>query len=354
MRGNTAPRAIACTARTLITHGVLALACAQGAMAQERQLQTPGPAGPLGGTLRMAQVPEAPVPTNVSAAVAATLAPQPAPAVLIIPGSGPTDRDGNSPAGIRASTYRLLAEALAQQNISSLRIDKRGLFGSSAAVADPNAVTIADYATDVRNWIAPLREATAAPCIWLLGHSEGGVVALAAGQGLPPDICGLILVATPGRPLGQVLREQFRTNPANAPLLDQALAAIDALEAGRRVDTGAMHPALASIFHPSVQGYLMNTFPLDPAVLIAGTRLPVLILQGERDIQVSVTDAQRLQQAQQRAKLVFLPSANHVLKQVTSDDRNANMSTYVVTDLPLAGGVVRAITEFIEANTPRR
>ena len=71
------------------------------------------------------------------------------PVVLIVPGSGPTDRDGNSPLGGAAVPYALLARALARQGIASVRIDKRGLFGSAGAVAGSNAVTIADYGDDL-------------------------------------------------------------------------------------------------------------------------------------------------------------------------------------------------------------
>jgi uncharacterized protein len=72
------------------------------------------------------------------------------PLVLIIPGSGPTDQEGNNPLGVKASTYRLIAEGLAARGIASLRIDKRGMYASAAAAPTPNAVTIADYASDVR------------------------------------------------------------------------------------------------------------------------------------------------------------------------------------------------------------
>src|SRR5262249_10810047 len=137
--------------------------------------------------------------------------------VLIIPGSGPTDRDGNSPLGIRASPYKLLAEGLAAKGITSVRIDKRGIFGSASAVPDANAVTIAHFAADVHGWVEVIRGKTGASCVWLLGHSEGGLVALASRQSAS-EVCGLILVAAPGRPLGQVLREQLKSNPADAPL----------------------------------------------------------------------------------------------------------------------------------------
>jgi uncharacterized protein len=198
----------------------------------ETALEAPGPLGPLQGTM---------------------LAPASgaAPVMLIIPGSGPTDRNGNNPLGVRASTYRLLAEGLAAQGIGTVRIDKRGMFGSRAAVADANAVTIDDYVSDVEAWTGSIRKQTGAACVWLIGHSEGGLVALAAAQ-KATDICGLVLVSTAGRPLGEVLRQQLRANRANAPILDQAMAAIDTLEAGRRVDVSAMNPALMPLFAPQV------------------------------------------------------------------------------------------------------
>ena len=124
----------------------------------------------------------------------------------------------------------------------------------------------------------------------MLGHSEGGLVALAAAQKLP-DICGLVLVSTAGQPLGEVLRTQLRANPANAPVLGQALAAIDALEAGKRVDVAGMHPALMPLFAPQVQGFLINAFSYDPAKLIAALSKSVLILQGRRDMQGSAAPA---------------------------------------------------------------
>ena len=141
-----------------------------------------------------------------------------------------TDRDGNSPLAVTAAPYRLLADALQQRGIGTLRIDKRGMFGSKAATADPNAVTIADYVADTASWIESARAQIAIDCVWLLGHSEGAIVALAAAQVLD-NLCGVILVTAPGRPMGTVLREQLHANPANAPLLEGVDAAIAELEA---------------------------------------------------------------------------------------------------------------------------
>ena len=239
---------------------------------------------------------------------------------------------------------------LAARGVTTVRIDKRGMFRSARAVADANAVTIEDYAADVQSWVEVIRRKTGASCVWLLGHSEGGLVALASSRSAS-HVCGLILIATAGRPLGEVLREQLKSNPANAPILDQALQAIDALEAGRHVEVSSIHPALLPLFNPKVQGFLISTFALDPARLITEWKKPVLIMQGERDIQVSVSDAERLKQTMPAAKLVLLPDTNHVLKTVASPNRIANAATYADPSLPLAPGVIDGIAGFI-SETP--
>ena len=325
---------------------LVALAASLAAAAQpatdlrEKPIEARGPLGPLKGTLL--------APAKAGA-----------PVVLIVPGSGPTDRDGNNPMGVNAATYRLLAQDLAARGIATVRIDKRGMFGSAKAVADANAVTIPDYVADVFSWVGAIRRSTGVPCVWVLGHSEGGLVALAAAQSGSEvqGICGLLLVATPGRPLGQVLRDQlrdqWRANPANAPIVDQALAAITGLEGGARVDTASLHPALQPLFNEAVQGFLISAFSQDPARLIAATQKPVLLLQGERDLQVGVQDARLLAKANPAAQLVLLPDTNHVLKAVVTDDPAANMATYANPGQPLAPGVVDAIVRFVARGKPR-
>ncbi len=268
-------------------------------------------------------------------------------AVLIIPGSGPTDRDGNNRLGVKGSPYKLLAEGLGKRGVTTVRVDKRGMFGSSRAAADPNAVTIGDYAGDVHAWVKVIREKTNAPCVWVAGHSEGGLVALASSRN-PDDICGLVLLATPGRPVGQVLRDQLQQSLGKGPLLQQANSVIRTLEAGRHPNIYEMHPALQQLFAPPVQGLLISTFSYDPARLISDFHKPILILQGERDFQVSVADAKRLKEAAPTAKLVLLPDANHFFKMVKSADMAANAATYG-KPVPLAPRTTDEIADFVLA-----
>lgn len=166
-------------------------------------------------------------------------------------------------------------------------------------------------------------------------------------------LCGLILVAAPGRPLGQLLREQLQANPANAPVLNQAYGAIVSLEADQRVEMATLHPALRPLFRPAVQGFLIDSFAIDPARLVANARGPIFILQGSRNLQVGVGDARRLHAASPQSKLVVLHAVSHVLKSATSDDRVANIESYGRADLTIASGVMDAIADFI-ATSPAR
>lgn len=295
----------------------------------ETTIVAEGPLGPLRGSLLRVESSEAPV-------------------VLIIPGSGPTDRDGNSGNALQASSYRLIAEGLFQKGITTVRIDKRGMFGSAAAVTDANAVTIADYVSDIEAWVKVIQATTNKKCVWLLGHSEGGLVALAAAQKLH-DLCGLLLVATPGRPFGDVLAAQLKANPTNVPIIEEALATIDRLKTGQRVDTSHLHPALAPLFDPSIQGFMIDLFSCDPAKLAGRYNGPILILQGKKDIQVAETDARLLASANPNTKLVLLENTNHVLKEVSSDELDENLATYTNPNLQLAEGVVTSLGEFVSS-----
>ncbi|MCA8093791.1 alpha/beta fold hydrolase [Burkholderia anthina] len=219
-----------------------------------------GPDGPLGGEL-------------ITAADARDI-------VVIVPGSGPTDRDGNSAGmGWRPDTYKLLAEGLKAAGISSLRIDKRGFYGSAAAISDPADVTIGGYAEDTRKWVE--RASKLAPRVWIAGHSEGGLVALVAAQAPPQNLCGLILMATPGRPTGRLLVEQFRSGPANAMLMPEVEAVVADLEAGRKRDPASLTPALQPFFSSGLQRYMIDLFSYDPVAVAKRWRGQALILQEE-------------------------------------------------------------------------
>jgi uncharacterized protein len=263
--------------------------------------------------------------------------------VLIVPGSGPTDRDGNNPLGVAGQPYKLLAEALAKEGIASVRVDKRGMFGSAAA-GDPNAVSVEQYAEDYRRWIDMIRERTGRPCVFLLGHSEGALMVAAAAVGRK-DVCALILVSGPGRKMGDILREQLKANPANASILDQALAGIAELEAGRHVDVSTMHPALMQLFAPPAQDFLISMMHVDPVELLNRTRVHKLVVQGTNDLQITMEDANLLNRAR-NTKLERIGRMNHVLKRAP-EDHAGNMATYADATLPLHPDLAEEIADFV-------
>jgi pimeloyl-ACP methyl ester carboxylesterase len=301
------------------------LTLAAAAAMASQDVSIPGPHGPLAATL---------VDPGRNA-----------PALILIPGSGPTDRNGDNPAGVAGGVYRQLAEQLAKRGVATLRIDKRGMFGSKTAIPDGNKVTIADYAADVRDWTRFLR-ARGRKCAWIAGHSEGGLVALAAAQ-RPEGICGLVLLAAPGRRLGLVLREQLK--PKLPPqMYASADAAIVKFEARQHVDPAAVPAPLAGLFNPAVQDFLIDLLAQDPARLAAGTRLPLLVVQGDNDIQVGVEDARVLAAAHPGAKLVLLPGVNHVWRKAPTDAA-ANAATYSRATIPVDPAVATAIAAFVKS-----
>ena len=266
-----------------------------------------------------------------------------APVIIIVPGSGPTDLDGNNPMGVSANSYKMLAEGLAAMGISTVRIDKRGMFSSKAA-GDANAVTLDIYAQDYRDWAKAVKAQTGQDCVYLLGHSEGGLMVSAAAAD-NADVCGLILVAAPGRSFGDILREQLKANPANIVILKEANAAIYTLEAGKKVDTSELNPLLKPLFNDSVQGFLMSVMKVDPAALAKSADKKTLIIQGTHDIQVKPEDATLLANAT-GGTLVLIDGMNHVLKDAPKN-RIGNIMTYSKPDLPLSPEVVESISEFV-------
>jgi len=265
--------------------------------------------------------------------------------IIIIPGSGPTDRNGNGPMGLHTDTYKLLAESLSEAGFSTLRIDKRGFFGSKNAVTDAEAVTIEDYANDVRLWHAAFTERLGASFMWIAGHSEGGLVALVAAARLVQP-CGLILLSTPGRRISDLMREQFRRNPANTSYLPELDRLISSLERGELQSEASISAVLRPLFRQGLQRYMMSLFSYDPARLAAGLENPALVLQGDKDVQVTPQDARLLSNALPKASLKIIPGVTHMLKQ---DVPGAPFATYQDASLPLGAEVTPAIVSFIQS-----
>jgi pimeloyl-ACP methyl ester carboxylesterase len=262
------------------------------------------------------------------------------PVVLIIAGSGPTDRNGNA-GPVKADTYLLLAAALAIAGVASLRYDKRGVAASASALSDESKLRIDDFVADAAAWIARLRGDERFGRIIVAGHSEGSLIGMLAAERAPVD--AFVSLEGLGRPAAAALRTQLNDALAGVPDLKAASDRIlAALEQGNTVTD--VPPQLAALYRPSVQPYLISWFRFDPSVEIAKLKMRVAIVQGTNDVQVPVDNAKLLSAALPSAKLVMVPGMSHPLKDATGMTRDQQIATvYVNPALPLAPLVAATI-----------
>ncbi|AMB85261.1 alpha/beta hydrolase [Pseudomonas agarici] len=270
----------------------------------------------------------------------------PVPVVLIIAGSGPTDRDGNNPDGARNDSLKRLAWLLARHNIASLRYDKRGVAASLSAEPDERHLSVEGYVADAVAWGEKLKADPSLGPLILLGHSEGALIATLAAPKL--DAVGVISLSGSGRPVDQVVRQQLAHQLPPALLL-RSNELLDSLKAGR-LDND-IPPPLEPIFRPSVQPYLISLFRQDPAAAFGRLKMPALIIQGRHDIQVSVADAENLKKAKPNARLVLVEGMNHVLR-IVSNDIPSQLASYNDPQQPLTAALEGPISTFIDGLTP--
>nr|WP_223272603.1 alpha/beta fold hydrolase [Pseudomonas sp. MIL9] len=266
----------------------------------------------------------------------------PVPVVLIISGSGPTDRDGNNPDGGRNDSLKRLAWVLAKHNIASVRYDKRGVAASLAATPDERNLTLEAYVSDAEAWGRKLKADPRFGKLILLGHSEGALIASLAAPSV--DAAAVISLSGSARPIDQVVRQQL-SNHLPPPLMLRSNELLDSLKAGKTDDN--VPPPLQAIFRPSVQPYLISLFRQDPAAAFAKLKMPALIIQGSNDIQVGVNDAKMLKAAKPDAELALIEGMNHVMRIVPNDVKR-QLASYRDPQLPLAAELGTRILGFID------
>jgi pimeloyl-ACP methyl ester carboxylesterase len=265
-----------------------------------------------------------------------------APAVLIIAGSGPTDRDGNN-AMIPGhnDSLKMLAEALAQAGFASVRYDKRGIAESRAAAPDESQLRFDTYVTDAAAWIAQLKADPRFSSVAVIGHSEGALIGMLAAE--RAGASAYVSLAGVAEAPGAVLRKQM-AGKLPPPLAADNERILASLEQGK--PAADVPPALAALYRPSVQPYMISWMQYVPAKRIAALRMPVLIVQGTTDIQVDVGQAQALKAARPDAGLAIIEGMNHVLKEVPLDPQHP-LASYGDPSLPLHPSLAPALIGFL-------
>lgn len=264
------------------------------------------------------------------------------PIVLIIASSGATDRDGNkAKVNQRPDTYKLLAADLAKNGIASLRYDKR-LVGETVNAAREAKLRFDDYVDDAVALTTQLHDDPRFSKVIILGHSEGSLVGMLASAGQPVN--GFISVEGEGQPGEKILTEQLKSQPEYITKGFKTI--VDSMRRGKTLDK--VDPVLFSVARISIQPYLMSWMRFDPTREIKKLKIPVLIIQGTNDVQVSMADAEKLKKAKSDAKLVTITGMNYVLKEAPAA-MAANMATYNQPNLPIKPELITAVVDFVKS-----
>lgn len=261
------------------------------------------------------------------------------PVVLIIAGSGPTDRDGNN-MYMKNNSLKMLSEELLKNNIATLRYDKRGIAESQDAATEEKDMRFDDLVKDAESWIAMLKADKRFSKVIVAGHSEGSLIGMIVAKNAGAD--GYISIAGAGRSADLILKEQLKPQPESITKICYPI--LDSLKKGRTVDS--VPQMLYTLFRPSVQPYMISWFKYDPQTEIKKLAIPVLILQGTTDLQVSKEDAQLLFNANSKSEYHLIKGMNHILKEA-EEDRTKNIATYSDPNLPIKKELVDDITGFI-------
>jgi len=262
------------------------------------------------------------------------------PLLILLAGSGPTDRNGNQ-AGLTNNSLKMISESAAGSGIGVYAYDKRIITQMKNGTLDEKNLTFDDFITDARQTIAYFRQKKAYSKIIVAGHSEGSLIGMIAANG---SADGFISISGGGRSIDKIITEQvLRQTPTMKEELEQNFNSL------RNGKTFALqNPMLASLFRESVQPYLISWIKYDPAAEIAKLKIPVLIVNGTKDLQVPASEAQLLKVSKPDSKIVIIENMNHVLKVIAGDDTE-NIAAYNIPDLPVSDKLTTAVNQFIKS-----
>jgi len=260
--------------------------------------------------------------------------------VLLIAGSGPTDRDGNQK-GLINNSLKYLSEELVKNDIAVFSYDKRIISQMKTGTVNEATLTFDDFISDATSVLLFFKNQKKYNKIIIAGHSEGSLIGMIAAK---DKADGFISLAGAGRTIDAVLVEQIAKQ---APFLkEETQKNLDILKSGKTFEL--KNPMLASIFRESIQPYMISWIKYNPQMKLAKLQMPILIINGTKDIQVSVQEAELLKKAKPEAELVLIENMNHVFKEIKSDDAE-NMKSYTNPDLPIVPKLKSTITAFVKS-----
>ncbi len=264
--------------------------------------------------------------------------------VIIIAGSGPTDRNGNSSLGVKGNSYKLLAQHLYQNNIASFRYDKRAIGESAYSNVDENNLLFDDYINDVVTLFNYFKDSSSYKNIFYAGHSEGSAIGMIAAE--KTSIKGFISISGVAQSIDEILKTQLSFYPDS--IKNKISEILASLKKEQLVPNAPSY--LYSLFRPSVQPYMISWLKYKPAEEIKKLNCPILILQGTCDKQVKEEEANALHAANPKSELVIIPLMTHALKNTSADCKDFGSRTYVDPIQPLNELLTKSIVNFINKN----
>lgn len=257
--------------------------------------------------------------------------------VIWVHGSGDVDRNGNQrSANVKANYIKQLRDSLNQQNIAFYSYDKRTSNPKNAAFH--TGIVLDDFVSDVKKAVSYFKENKQFQSITLIGHSQGSLVAMLAIDGVDKYVS----LAGPGESIDETLIKQI--SGQNAMLGETAKAHIKELK-----ETGEIkevNPFLVNLFAKQNQPFMRNWMNYDPVQEIKKIKIPTLIINGTKDLQVKVEDAKALKEGNPNAELVIIENMNHVLKIIEKD--SDNYPSYFSPDFKIASELITSISEFVK------
>ena len=260
---------------------------------------------------------------------------------IIISGSGPTDRQGNS-TYLKSDYLKMLAEGLFENGISSYRYDKRGVGNSIGNIKSGDEVKFSDFINDAISIINHFRETKKFKKIVVIGHSEGALIGMIASRLITDSF---ISIAGAGEDYLTLIQRQLSNRAPFVKSMSDSI--IKQLRDNKIVDS--VSPLMNNLFNPANQRFLIDASRYEPVEEISKLGIPVLIVQGTNDIQIEVNDAQMLDKAALKSRLEIIQGMNHVFRQA-SENYLLNMQTYGNPELPIDDSLIRVIVDFLTKN----
>lgn len=270
-------------------------------------------------------------------------------AILVVAGSGPTDRYGNSAGGLNTYSYKMLGEGLAKEGFAVMRYDKRAIGLSAYPAERVPELLFDDFIDDARRCVEYLR-AEGFERVIVAGHSEGGLIALVLASDQETKVDGVVLLCAAGYAMDEILNYQLSQQliPTHVGLMMRSTNIIRTLKQGKQVPAEEIPSELMSLFHPTVQPFIISSMQYDPVAYAKRVKCHALIVSGGRDIQVTPANGERLAEAMPEAEVVVFENMAHVLKDADTSDRVGQiLGVYSNANLAITEGLVPAIVNFI-------